>query len=88
MSDPGFAKGSGNMLPPRDSQSDKRDKAHEADLIQEAQVMAVTALRVANLPNLLPQDRPAGFDRRGPDRKGAEKKEPEKKELEKKGPPR
>jgi hypothetical protein len=62
------------------SQSDTLDKAKEADLIQGAQVMAVTALRVANLPNLLPRDRPAGQERRGPDRKGAEKKEPEKKE--------
>src|SRR5262249_11095156 len=40
------------------SQSDTLDKAHEADLIQGAQVMAVAALRVANLPNLLPRDRP------------------------------
>jgi len=40
------------------SQSDTLDKAREADLIQGAQVMAVTALRVANLPNLLPRDRP------------------------------
>jgi carboxypeptidase Q len=40
------------------SQSDTLDKAREADLIQGAQVMAVGALRVANLPNLLPRDRP------------------------------
>ena len=37
------------------SQSDTVDKAHEADLIQGAQVMAVTGLRVANLPELLPR---------------------------------
>jgi acetylornithine deacetylase/succinyl-diaminopimelate desuccinylase-like protein len=37
------------------SQSDTLDKAKEADLIQGAQVMAVTALRVANLPDLLPR---------------------------------
>jgi carboxypeptidase Q len=40
------------------SQSDTLDKVHEADLVQGAQVMAVTALRVANLPNLLPRDKP------------------------------
>jgi hypothetical protein len=39
------------------SQSDTLDKAHEADLIQGAQVMAVTAIRVANLPILLPRDK-------------------------------
>jgi hypothetical protein len=44
------------------SQSDTFDKAHEADLVQGAQAMAVTALRVANLKDLLPRDKPA----RGP----------------------
>ena len=39
------------------SQSDTLDKAHEADLIEGAQVMAVAALRVANLPNLLPREK-------------------------------
>lgn len=39
------------------SQSDTLDKAREADLVQGAQVMAVMALRVANLDNLLPRDR-------------------------------
>jgi hypothetical protein len=38
------------------SQSDTFDKANEADLIQGVQVMAVTAMRVANLPALLPRD--------------------------------
>jgi hypothetical protein len=38
------------------SQSDTLDKANEADLIQGVQVMAVAALRVANLPTLLPRD--------------------------------
>jgi hypothetical protein len=47
------------------SQSDTLDKAHEADLVQGAEVMAVTALRVANLPNLLPRDRPARERRDG-----------------------
>jgi Iap family predicted aminopeptidase len=40
------------------SQSDTLDKAKEADLIQGAQVMAVAAMRVANLPKLLPHDKP------------------------------
>jgi hypothetical protein len=40
------------------SQSDTLDKARDADLIQGAQVMAVAALRVANLPTLLPRERP------------------------------
>jgi carboxypeptidase Q len=39
------------------SQSDTLDKAHEPDLIQGVQVMAVAALRVANLPDLLPRDK-------------------------------
>jgi carboxypeptidase Q len=38
------------------SQSDTLDKVKEADLIQGVQVMAVAALRVANLPMLLPRD--------------------------------
>ena len=42
------------------SQSDTLDKASEPDLIQGTQVMAVAALRVANLPELLPRDKPAG----------------------------
>jgi carboxypeptidase Q len=40
------------------TQSDTFDKAKEPNLIQGAQVMAVTAMRVANLPDLLPRDRP------------------------------
>jgi len=39
------------------SQSDTLDKAHESDLIQGAQVMAVAGLRVANLPDLLPREK-------------------------------
>jgi len=38
------------------SQSDTLDKVNEADLIQGVQVMAVAALRVANLPLLLPRN--------------------------------
>jgi hypothetical protein len=45
------------------SQSDTLDKAREPDLIQGAQVMAVFAVRVANLPSLLPRDPPR--ERRG-----------------------
>jgi hypothetical protein len=42
------------------------DKAKEPDLVQGAQVMAVMAMRVANLPSLLPRDPPPqGRDRRG-----------------------
>ena len=37
------------------TQSDTFDKAKEPNLIQGAQVLAVTAVRVANLPELLPQ---------------------------------
>jgi carboxypeptidase Q len=40
------------------SQSDTFDKAQEPNLIQGAQVMAVTAMRVANLPALLSRDKP------------------------------
>jgi hypothetical protein len=39
------------------SQSDTLDKAREQDLVQGAQVMAVTALRVANLSEMLPRDK-------------------------------
>jgi hypothetical protein len=41
------------------SQSDTLDKAHEENLIQGAQSMAVVAMRVANLPGLLPHGKPA-----------------------------
>lgn len=37
------------------TQTDTFDKAKEPNLIQGAQVMAVTALRIANLPELLPR---------------------------------
>lgn len=39
------------------SQADTLDRAQEADLIQGAQVMAVTAMRLANLEELLPRDK-------------------------------
>jgi hypothetical protein len=41
------------------SQSDTLDKAREPDLVQGTQVMAVAALQIANLPSLLPRDKPA-----------------------------
>jgi carboxypeptidase Q len=40
------------------TQSDTFDKAKEPNLIQGAQVMAVTAMRVANMPELLPREMP------------------------------
>jgi carboxypeptidase Q len=45
------------------SQSDTLDKAREPDLIQGAQVMAIASVRVANLPQLLPRDKPATAER-------------------------
>lgn len=39
------------------SQSDTLDKARWPDLIQGSQVMSITAMRVANLPGLLPRQR-------------------------------
>jgi hypothetical protein len=46
------------------SQSDTLDKAKEADLTQGAQVLAVTALRVANLPELLPRAKKAAEEKK------------------------
>jgi Zn-dependent M28 family amino/carboxypeptidase len=40
------------------TQADTLDRVREADLIQGAQVMAVTAMRIANLDDLLPRERP------------------------------
>jgi hypothetical protein len=54
------------------SQSDTLDKAREPDLIQGAQVMAVTGVRVANLTALLPRDKP---QRERPARQTTEKKD-------------
>lgn len=47
------------------TQSDTFDHAKEPNLVQGAQVIAVTAMRIANLPALLPRDR-AEQPRRGP----------------------
>jgi len=60
------------------SQSDTLDKAKEPELIQGAQVMAIAAMRVANLPALLPRDKPA--PQRPEERKSEEKKEDKKEE--------
>ena len=42
------------------TQSDTFDKAKHPNLIQGAQVMAVTALRVANFPTLMPREKASG----------------------------
>lgn len=47
------------------TQSDTFDHAKEANLVQGAQCIAVTAMRIANLPALLPRDR-VEQPRRGP----------------------
>jgi hypothetical protein len=61
------------------TQTDTFDKAKEPNLIQGAQVMAVTAMRAANLPNLLPREggRPAGggFPRKGERKEDGKKKD-------------
>jgi carboxypeptidase Q len=48
------------------SQSDTLDKAKEVDLVQGAQVLAVTALRVANMPELLPRTKKAVEEKKEP----------------------
>ena len=73
------------------TQSDTFDKVHEENLVQGAQVLAVSAVRVANLPNLLPRERVErgrgfGGGRRGGDAAGKKeegKKEEVKKDAEK-----
>ena len=40
------------------SQSDTLDKAKEPELVQGAEVLAIAALHVANLPEMLPRDKP------------------------------
>ena len=66
------------------TQTDTFDKAKEPNLLQGAQVIGVTALRVANLPELLPRVQEAfrggGF---GPRPKKDEKKDDPKKEEKK-----
>jgi hypothetical protein len=50
------------------TQTDTLDKAKPEELTQGATMMAVIAMRVANLPELLPRDKPAG----APARRGGE----------------
>jgi hypothetical protein len=59
------------------SQSDTLDKAKEPDLVQGAQVMAIAAVHVANLPDLLPREKPPQENprRRGESRNGKSIKE-------------
>jgi hypothetical protein len=52
------------------SQSDTLDKAHEENLVQGAKVMAVAARRVADLPLLLPRDKPERRQPRLPENTG------------------
>ncbi len=56
------------------SQADTLDRATEASLIQGAQVMAVTALRIANFDGLLPRERTAP-------REGPQKPNPDDKKI-------
>jgi hypothetical protein len=46
------------------TEADTLDRAREADLIQGAQVMAVAAMRLANLDGLLPREKQPGGPRR------------------------
>lgn len=47
------------------TQTDTFDHVKEPNVVQGAKVIAVTALRVANLPEMLPRDKPARGGRRG-----------------------
>nr|UXE44374.1 hypothetical protein Hi04_10k_c2220_00007 [uncultured bacterium] len=69
------------------TQSDTFDKVHEENLIQGAQVLAVSAVRVANLPNLLPRDRPQRAGRVGRGGGDPAKKDEGKKDEPKKADP-
>ncbi|MCU0702963.1 MAG: M20/M25/M40 family metallo-hydrolase [Fimbriiglobus sp.] len=64
------------------TQSDTLEHAKEPNLIQGAQVIAVTAMRIANLPDLLPRERPATPSRGGrtEEPKPADPKKEEKKD--------
>ena len=71
------------------TQSDTFDHAKEPNLVQGAQVMAVTAMRVANMPDLLPRMEgggKGGFGGFGGRKKDAEPKKDEKKDPETKKP--
>ena len=68
------------------TQSDTFDHAKEANLVQGAQVISVTAMRIANLPDLLPRDRkePMGRGGFGGGRPPVEEPKKEEKKEEKK----
>ena len=59
------------------TQSDTFDKAKAPSLLQGAQVLTITAMRVANLPDLLPRERPT--PKKEEPKKGEPKKEEPKK---------
>jgi carboxypeptidase Q len=68
------------------TQTDTLDKANEANLVQGAQVMAVAAMRVANLPTLLPREKKAPTPRteeKKPEEKKTDEKKPEEKKTDK-----
>lgn len=54
------------------SQSDTLDKAREPDLVQGAQVMALTAMRIANLPELLTREKKSPEEKKADEEKKAE----------------
>lgn len=68
------------------SQSDTLDKAREPDLIQGAQVMALTATRIANLPELLTREKKTPEEKKKDEEKKAEEKKAEEKKTEEKKP--
>ena len=68
------------------TQSDTFDKAKHPNLIQGAQVMAVTALRVANFPTLMPREKSSGSGSGRPMRPTPPPPTEEKKAEEKKPP--
>jgi carboxypeptidase Q len=89
---PGFACGqdSDEYLFTHHTQSDTLDKAKHPSLIQGAQVFAVTAMRIANLPELLPREKMNEPTRGGagarPRTPPVEEKKPEEKKPEEKKP--
>lgn len=61
------------------SQSDTLDKAREPDLVQGSQVMALTAMRIANLPELLTREKKLPEEKTESKKAEEKKTEPEKK---------
>lgn len=60
------------------SQSDTLDKAREPDLIQGAQVMTLTAMRIANLPDLLTREKKLPEEEKPEEKKTEDKTEAKK----------